>query len=92
MERVGEVAYRLELPDDAQIHPVIHVSQLKRRVGPEINVSTVLPAFNAAGNVIIRPDRVLEYRQVKRSGCLRWEALIQWESLSAEEATGRILK
>lgn len=33
--RVGEVAYKLELSDDTQIHPVVHVSQLKRRLGSE---------------------------------------------------------
>ena len=30
--RVGEVAYRLELPEDMNLHPVFHVSMLRRHI------------------------------------------------------------
>ena len=32
LDRIGSVAYRLKLPLDCQIHPIVHVSQLKKHI------------------------------------------------------------
>jgi hypothetical protein len=42
INKIGNVAYKLELPPSSTIHPVFHVSQLKRHVGSH-PVQTALP-------------------------------------------------
>jgi hypothetical protein len=44
LEKVGPVAYRLQLPPQCWIHPVVHVSQLKLHVPP---AATLEPDINA---------------------------------------------
>ena len=45
LERVGEVAYRLELPQGSRVHPVFHISLLKKKVGDQEVVAEQPPSW-----------------------------------------------
>ena len=73
------VAYKLELPVEAQIHNVFHVSQLKKAVGyngPYIP----LPSFSNQG-ATFEPLAILERKMVKRGNIAVAQLLIHWKGL-----------
>jgi hypothetical protein len=81
-ERVGTVAYRLGLPENARIHDVFHVGLLKPFKGTPPATTPQLPALHN-GRVLLQPDRVLGSNI--RQG--RWHVLIQWSGMPSSEAT-----
>nr|GEU88200.1 putative mitochondrial protein [Tanacetum cinerariifolium] len=85
-ERIEEVAYRLELPNSSQIHPVFHISQLKKCYGKDHNVG-VLPQLREDGLLENKPMAILERRLGKVNNKPVMFVLIQWTNKSVEEAT-----
>ena len=43
LQNIGTMAYKLELPASLQVHPVFHVSCLKKVKGENIAVETIFP-------------------------------------------------
>ena len=87
IERVGEVAYRLQLPATARIHDVFHVSLLKKKMGGTAVVEGQLPNVSDASVHKWAPEAVLQARMVKRHGAAATQWLVQWMGTSPEEAT-----
>jgi hypothetical protein len=85
--KVGNRAYRLQLPPGVLIHPVFHVSQLKMHIGDKAVPSADLPLVLPDGTIKTGPERVLQVRQIPRHNepVVQW--LVQWQNLSPEEAT-----
>lgn len=57
LERVNEVAYKIQLPAGALVHPVFHVSQLRRALLPGMIANDQLPIPT---DVSIVPVQVLQ--------------------------------
>jgi hypothetical protein len=46
LQRIGSMAYKLELPPSLHVHPFFHVSCLKKVIDNKIPVQTILPEIN----------------------------------------------
>ncbi|GKF96902.1 reverse transcriptase, partial [Tanacetum coccineum] len=87
IQKVGKVAYRLQLPESSQIHPVFHVSQLKKYKGPTPTVPGQLPTLSTEGLILEEPYAVLDNRMAKRGNATSVYVLIQWVNGSSADAT-----
>ena len=43
LQNIGSMDYKLELPASSWVHPVFHVSYLKKVIGDKLPVQTMLP-------------------------------------------------
>ena len=59
--RVGTMAYQLELPASSSVHPVFHVSQLKKSVGAHLTVTPHPPSADFIWSI---PEWILQVRSV----------------------------
>lgn len=90
IERIGPVAYRLDLPTTTTIHPVFHVSQLKQAIGSNVDIQTDPPMFTDNFEWAAEPVDIMAYR--KREGSGEWELLVQWKGLPEHEGTWELLE
>ena len=56
------MAYKLELHVSSRVHPVFHVSCLKKVIGDKFPVQKILPELNEEGKTILEPEAVMETR------------------------------
>ena len=80
--KIGNVAYRLALPPSSQIHPVFHVSQLKKSNGNE-PVTSEPPSSDVQFQV---PEAVLQRRWTSGDHPVE-QVLIKWSMMPATLAT-----
>ncbi|WVZ49037.1 LOW QUALITY PROTEIN: hypothetical protein U9M48_000419 [Paspalum notatum var. saurae] len=87
LERVGSVAYKLELPSDAQVHPVFHVSQLKPYTPNYSPVFSELPVLTDLEARDAQPVAILDRRLVKKGNAAITQIRVAWSGLPQSSAT-----
>jgi len=87
LERIGSVAYHLQLQANAKIHDVFHVGMLKKFEGTPPSAVPALPPL-VHGRVLPTPETVLR-------ACLNrgvWQLLVHWVGRPAADATWELLE
>lgn len=87
LQKIGAVAYKLDLPQTSKIHPVLHVSQLKRCVPKDVQVSADLTSVCTDPAQAMKPEKRLDTRMIQRGTNLIKQALIKWDALPEAMAT-----
>jgi hypothetical protein len=87
LQNIGTMAYKLELPASSRVHPVFHVSCLKKVIGDKIPVQTVFPELDKEGKIILDLEAITDttIRQSRNRSIS--EYLIKWRKLWAEDST-----
>lgn len=82
LARIGPVAYRLQLPENARIRDVFHIGVLKPYRGtPPTETPTLPPLRN--GRALEVPDKIM--RTQLRCGV--WFLLVKWLGFPEDDAT-----
>ncbi|XP_076914185.1 uncharacterized protein LOC143573095 [Bidens hawaiensis] len=86
VEKVGPVAYKLLLPATSKIHPVFHVSLLKKAVSGPIE-AVLPPELDMADSLHLLPHSVLATRDVRDGSDLVEQWLVQWQGQTVDDAS-----
>jgi hypothetical protein len=86
-QKIGTVAYKLDLPASSRIYPIFHVSHLKKKLGDHITPLPELPILTSEGTLAPEPKAVLDRRLKKKGKRAGAELLIQWKGTTEQDVT-----
>jgi hypothetical protein len=87
LDKVGQVSYKLELPEGTKVHNVFHVSQLKEYRADYTPVFADMPKVPALDTKDTAPERILTRRLVKKGNAALPQVQIKWRHLPEDAAT-----
>ena len=89
LKRVGNVAYKLELPETSQVHPVFHVSRLRKRLHDGDNVvdTGILVEYIEPSVEPHEPEKILDHHELRTRHHVRKQVLVKWKDRPDEGST-----
>ncbi|MCO5557795.1 hypothetical protein L7F22_011367 [Adiantum nelumboides] len=87
LKRIGSLAYKLELPSHVKVHPVFHVSLLKKYVPNVHHVLQDNSKLKDDGTLSVEPDLVLDRRVKHLRNRDIVELLVKWQNYPVEDAS-----
>jgi hypothetical protein len=91
IKRIGPIAYKLALPTTSKIHLVFHVSYLKKVVGHNCRVQTIMFELDEEISLWLQLESMLNVREHHLCGRTIKEVLIKWKDTSPEDATWELV-
>jgi hypothetical protein len=81
---INPVAYEVDLPQESKVHPVFHVSQLRKVMKPGMPTSRLLPIST---DVLPAPVKILARRWHQTPVGRREQVQVQWHHSSDQDVT-----
>jgi hypothetical protein len=60
LQKIGTMAYKLELPASSQVHLIFHVSCLKKVIGDKTLVQNILLELDEEGKIILELEAITD--------------------------------
>ena len=89
LKQIGEVSYKPELPLTNKIHPIFHVSKLKRTLRPQENIvfPNILVELIEPLVALHELEKILGFKDRRRRHNVYKEALVKWKYCEQEAST-----
>lgn len=85
LHKLGHVAYKLTFPDGAKIHPMFHVSVLKKFIGNCLTDISPLPMMTDSFGFLIQLEQLLQVHTILHNQRSVKQSWVQWNGLPPYE-------
>ena len=87
LQKINSMSYKLELHASSRVHPVLHVSYLKKVIGDKLPVQMILPELDKERKIILEPGEITKMgtRQLRNRSIPKY--VIKWKNLPTEDST-----